>query len=402
MLKNRKLIYLSLVLLLFSACTAFQRPAKVSPVPVETADPAVEIEDPVHADIEQQESSYLEDMISVPLLDPTQQEVTAFKQTLENELPNYTLPITVNSWVLSFVKAFRTHRRENIQRALNRSVEYVAEFRRIFREYGVPEDLAYLPIIESGYRVNALSRARARGVWQFMSRTARYYGLRVDWIVDERSDPFKAAAAAARYFRDLYDRYGDWYLALAAYNGGTRRLDRAIRKLKTKDFFKIAKYRWHLRRETRNYVPAFLAGLMIAKIPEKYGFTLQPEPSPFTGTKQVQAPSPISLKDLAAATGVPYNTLKKMNPELAHEFTPFNKKFYDIRVPESMDESLLVSLKRTPPEKKLFVGWYRVRRGDSLYIIARKFGTSVRKIKRTNKLRSNLIRPGKRLLIPRS
>jgi membrane-bound lytic murein transglycosylase D len=132
----------------------------------------------------------------------------------------------------------------------------------------------------------------------------------VDWVVDERRDPFKAAAAAATYLKHLYKKYGDWYLALAAYNGGTRRLDRAIRRLKTKDFFKIAKHRWYIRRETRNYVPAFLAALMIAKIPEKYGFTVEPDEKIFENTKTVQTPSPVSLKDMASLTGVPYSTLQ--------------------------------------------------------------------------------------------
>jgi membrane-bound lytic murein transglycosylase D len=321
---------------------------------------------------------------------------------MEAESPAYSIPITINSRVLSFVKAFRTVRRENIRRALNRSVQYIDEFKRIFRQYGIPEDLAYLPLIESGFRIHALSRARARGMWQFIASTARMYGLRVDWLVDERRDPFKSAAAAAKYLKDLHQQYGDWYLALAAYNGGTGRVSRAVRRLKTKDFFKIAKYRWLLRRETRNYVPAFLASLIIAKIPGEYGFTLEPEESIFENTKTVQTPSPVSLKEMASLTGVPYNTLKKINPELTHEFTPFDRKYYTVRLPLEIDQSLTAQLKRVPPEKEMFIGWYRVRRGDSLYGIARKFGTSVRLIKKTNKLRSNLIHPGKRLLIPRS
>ncbi len=415
MLKNKiKLVFLCVILA--NACAVATKNAKVSqkgPVPTsqqphistpeEEPDSQTGEESKTKNGAEniEQHETYPEEMISIPPFKLTKQEVSLFKKDMDHETPRHTIPITINPRVLSFIKAFKTIRRESILRALNRSVEYIDEFKRIFREKGLPEELAYLPMIESGYRIHALSRARARGVWQFMASTARMFGLRVDWVVDERRDPFKAADAAAKYLKQLYKKYEDWYLALAAYNGGTRRLDRAIRRLKTKDFFKIAKYRWYIRRETRNYVPAFLAALLIAKIPEKYGFTVEPDEKIFENTKTVQTPSPVSLKDMASLTGVPYSTLQKINPELAHEFTPFDKTYYSIRLPKDVDEALLVQMKRVPPEKKLFVGWYKVRRGDCLYSIARKFKTSVKKIKKTNKLRSNLIRPGKRLLIPR-
>jgi peptidoglycan lytic transglycosylase D len=344
--------------------------------------------------------SFIDGTIATPLFQLSPQEIRAMQEKLHHEKTRYTIPITINSWVASFIKAFRTTRKKNIQNALNRSQEYIEEFKRIFKSHGVPEDLAYLPIIESGFRVHALSRARARGVWQFMAYTARHYGLRVDWVVDERREPFKAAHAAAKFLKELHGKYDDWYLALACYNAGTRRINRGIRHLKTKDFFKIAKSRY-LRRETRNYVPAFLASLIIARNPEAYGFTLEPIEKRFTNTKTIQIPSPASLKNVASVANVPYHQLQKINPELIREFTPFNKKEYTIRVPKTVDAGLLAQLKRLPPAKRYFVGWYRVKRGDSLYSIARKFNTSVGKIKRANKLRSNLIRPGKRLLIPR-
>ncbi len=353
------------------------------------------------ANIEQGDA-LLEEAIEIPLyLQPDLFTLgTDVSENAAASSPSPEVPITINKKVLSFLKAFRTVRRQNIQNALNRSDQYIDTFKQIFRDYQIPEDLAYLPIIESGFRVGALSRARAMGVWQFMAGTARMFGLRVDWVVDERRDPFKAAAAAARYLKVLYNKYGDWYLALACYNGGTRRVSRGIRRLKTKDFFKIARSRY-IRRETRNYVPAYLASLLIAKTPEQYGFVIEPQKSIFGDTKVVQTPSPVSLKDMAAVTGVPYETLKQINPQLLQDFTPFNQKYYSIRLPKDTDESALENLKKLPPEKKLFTGWYRVRRGDSLYSIARKFRTSVHRIKQTNKLRSNLIRPGKRLLIPR-
>lgn len=347
-----------------------------------------------------QHNAFLEEVVATPLFKPSPHEIFKMREKMHHEKPKYSIPITINSRVVSFIKAFCNIRHKNIQNALNRSVEYIDEFKRIFKSYGVPEDLAYLPIIESGFRVNAVSRARARGVWQFMASTARLYGLRVDWVVDERRDPYKAAHAAAKLLKNLYKKYGDYYLALAAYNGGPSRVSRAVRRLKTKDFFRIARSRY-IRRETRNYVPAFLASLIIAKDPQAHGFTIQGSEKYFHNTKSIEIPSPVSIKDVARMARVSYRHLQKINPELIREFTPFNKKSYTIRVPLELDPERLERVKRLPPAKRFFVGWYRVRRGDSLYSIARKFNTSVRKIKRANKLRSNLIRPGKRLLIPR-
>jgi len=346
--------------------------------------------------------SFLDEVISTPLFPPSKLEIKQIQDELQGREPQYSIPITINSKVVSFIKAFQNIRRKNIQNALNRSVEYIDGFKKIFRDFGLPEDLAYLPMIESGYRVYALSRARARGMWQFMASTARMFGLRVDWVVDERNDPFKSAAAAAKYLKKLYEDFGDWYLALACYNGGTRRVNRAIRRLKTKDFFKIAKSRY-IRRETRNYVPAFLAALIIAKNPQNYGFSIEKDKVEkiFINSKTITIPSPVNLNQVAKRVQIPLKELQKINPELIRDFTPFNRDTYSIRVPASIDESSLAQLKRLPPEKKYFVGWYKVRRGDSLYSIARKFNTSVRRIKVANKLKSNLIHPGKRLLIPR-
>jgi membrane-bound lytic murein transglycosylase D len=352
---------------------------------------------------QEEHEAFLDEVISTPLFPPSAHEIQKIQEQMDHQGPQYTIPITINSKVVSFIKAFRTTRKQNIRNALNRSVEYIDEFKRIFKEQGLPEDLAYLPLIESGYRVQALSRARATGIWQFMASTARLFGLRVDWVVDERRDPYKSAVAAAKYLKKLHEEFGDWYLALASYNGGSGRLKRAMRRLKTKDFFKIADHRWHVRRETRNYVPAFLAALIIAKDPETYGFTIEKdkEKKIFANTKTISIPSPVDMKQVAELAKISYDELQKINPELIREFTPFDGDFYSIRVPNTVDETALTELKRLPPEKKYFVGWYKVKRGDSLYSIARKFNTSVKKIKSANKLRSNLIHPGKQLLIPR-
>lgn len=346
------------------------------------------------------EKALIDEVINTPLFKPSKKEVQQLKKLIISSEPEFSVPIVINKKVVSFLKAFQTIRHKSIQNSLNRSVAYLDDFRKIFREIGVPEDLVYLPIIESGFRVNALSRARALGVWQFMRSTAKLFGLRSDWIVDERRNPYKAAYAAAKYLKYLHDKFGDWYLALASYNGGPGRVKRAIRKVGSRDFFRLAKTRY-LRRETRNYVPAFIASLLIAKSPEKYGFEINRSDNVFDSTKMVEINSPVKLGDISTRLKIPVAQLKKLNPELVREFTPFNQKKYLIRIPENSDETALRNLKKLPPKSKYFVGWYRVKKGDNLYSIARRFRTTVRKIKKVNKLRSNLIKPGKRLLIPR-
>ncbi len=348
----------------------------------------------------EKEKALIDEVINTQLFKPSQKEIQKIKELAVEAEPTFSIPVEVNDKVVSFIKAFRTVRHNSIQNALDRSNLYLTEFKSIFRQYEIPEDLAYLPIIESGYRLNAYSRARAMGIWQFMRSTARLFGLRVDWIIDERKDPLKSANAAAKYLKYLHEKFDDWYLALASYNGGPGKVSRAIKRVGSTDFYRLAKTRY-LRRETRNYVPAFVAALLIAKSPEKYGFDNVDGKSYFEDSKTVQIISPVSLKKVASLLGLPYSRLKELNPEIIRDFTPFNRKTYNVRIPVTSDENVLEKLKRLPPKSKYFAGWYRVRRGDSLYSIARKFRTSVRKIKKVNKLRSNLIRPGKRLLIPR-
>lgn len=348
----------------------------------------------------EKEKALIDEVINTRLFKPSQKDIEKVKELAVKSEPKFSVPVEINDKVVSFIKAFQTVRHKSIQNALDRSGIYIKRFKEIFNEAGLPEDLAYLPIIESGFRTNAYSRARAMGIWQFIRSTARLYGLRVDWIIDERKDPEKSAKTAAKYLKYLYEKFGDWYLALASYNGGPGKVARAIRRVGSRDFYRLARTRY-LRRETKNYVPAYVASLLIAKSPEKYGFIINEPEQLYLESKTVEIISPVSLKSVAAQMDVPYTELKELNPEIVRDFTPFNKKTYMLRIPFSSDPLLLDGLKRLPPKARYFAGWYKVRKGDSLYAIARRFRTSVIKIKKVNKLRSNLIRPGKRLLIPR-
>jgi len=348
----------------------------------------------------EQQEAFLDQVISTPLFLPSEKDVLDLKQKVsETAVVTYSIPVIVNSQVVSFLKAFQTIRHEGIQRALDRSLEFIEPFKEIFRKNGIPEDLAYLPIIESGFRVDATSRARAKGSWQFMAATARLFGLRVDWQVDERLDPFKAADAAARFMKHLYEEYNDWYIVLACYNGGPRRVKKAMRVLQTSDFFEINQSR-HIRRETRNYVPAFLASLIIARSPQEYGFSSNPGDVVLQNSRTVTVPSPASLNRIAALIGLPLADLKRLNPELLRDITPSNLSEYRLRIPAGADEALLAGLEKIPPDKIPKYNSYRVRSGDSIYSIATRHRTSVGSIKRANGLRSNLIRPGMTLIIP--
>ncbi|MBN2399116.1 MAG: transglycosylase SLT domain-containing protein [Candidatus Aminicenantes bacterium] len=348
-----------------------------------------------------QDEAFLDQVIATPLFLPSEKDILDVKQKVnEAAVVTYSIPVTVNSQVVSFLKAFQTIRHDGIQRALDRSHEFIERFKEIFRQHEIPEDLAYLPIIESGFRVDATSRARAKGAWQFMAATARLFGLRVDWQVDERLDPFKAADAAARYLKRLYQEYNDWYIALACYNGGPRRVNKAMRVLQTSDFFEINRSR-HIRRETKNYVPAFLASLIIARSPREYGFETNPAEFVFKNSKTVTVVSPVYLNRIAALLGMTEAELKRLNPELLRGITPSHVREYRLRIPMSADEALLVGLERIPANKIPKYDYYRVRPGDSLYAISLRHRTTVGAIKRANGLKSNLIRPGMRLIIPR-
>lgn len=348
----------------------------------------------------EQQEAFLDQVISTPLFSPSQKDVQDLQQKVsETTVVSYSIPVIVNPQVVSFIKAFQTIRHEGIQRALDRSQEFIEPFKEIFRKNEIPVDLAYLPIIESGFRVDASSRARAKGAWQFMAATARLSGLRVDWQVDERLDPFKAADAAARFMKRLYEEYDDWYIVLACYNGGPRRLNKAMRVLRTSDFFEINQSR-HIRRETRNYVPAFLASLIIARSPQEYGFSTAPVDSVLGNSKTITVPSPASLNRIAALLNMPDAELKRLNPELLRDITPSNLAEYRLRIPAGADEALLAGLERIPPDKVPKYNFYRVRSGDSLYSISLRHRASVGAIKRANGLKSNLIRPGMSLIIP--
>ncbi len=331
----------------------------------------------------------------VPRITPAQ--ATALEKKIKQEGVKYEYPIEVNDLVKRYIFAYTTKYKKFMEESLTRSGRYIDFIRGVLKQYGIPREIAYLPIIESGYREKARSWMWAKGIWQFMRSTARLYGLSVNWWVDERLDPIRSTYAAARYLRDLYDRFGDWNLALAAYNGGERRVERAIRRSGSRNFWKIKRY---LKRQTANYVPAFMATVIIATNPSDYGINFTPLP-PFT-YDEVEVPSPTDLRVIARCAGVSYSTIRQYNPHILRFTTPGNLKKYRVRLPEGTKERFLSEFSKISSRERLKWTWYRVRRGDSLYRISRKFGVSISAIMQANNMRSTRLRPGRRLLIPLS
>ena len=358
----------------------------------------------VHSEIEDHDSAlfvlldYLEDMGASPagVLPPTAADVEIEIQAETGA--RYHFPLVMNAKVSHFISYYSTVQNRFMHRSLARSHRYLPMMRKVLREHDIPEELAYMVLIESGFTTHAYSRARACGPWQFISATGRRYGLKINSWVDERRDPVKATYAAAAYLGDLYEMFGSWYLAAAAYNAGEGKIQRAMRRHKTDDFWQMANYRY-LKRETREYIPRILAAIMIAKEPEKYGFVDIEYEAPFA-YDIVKVEDATDLDALAWASGSRAADIRKLNPELNCWCTPPRVKSYEVRVPSGTGERCQNALANLPPAKRVTFRKHRIRQGDSLSTIARRYHTGIQQIKDLNGLHSSRIRAGRDLLIP--
>jgi len=308
--------------------------------------------------------------------------------------PRCDLPIDANEQVAASIHFFQTRGRETWTAWMRRSGRYREIILPILRKEGLPEDLLFLAMIESGFNPRAYSRAHAVGLWQFMSATGKREGLTIDHWVDERRDPVRSTKAAATHLRGLYKRFGDWRLAAAAYNSGSGRVRRAIDKAGSRDFWAL-----DLPRETRNYVPLLMAAAVIAKSPETFGFQL-PEPETPIRWDEVQLKRFVHLETASGLLG-PKADLRQLNPELRRPITPPMAKNYHLKVPPGTGKRLLAQLAKLPASAQPGVYEYAVQRGDNLWTIARAFGVSSSMIADANDVRGDgLIRPGQTLYIP--
>lgn len=311
------------------------------------------------------------------------------------------IPIPLNDRVLHYVELFQGRLRGHLEAGLERGTRYLPMIQQVFREEGVPLDLAFVPLIESAFKPTALSRASARGMWQFMRGTANDMGLKQDWYIDERADPEKATVGAARYLKLLFGMFDDWHLALASYNGGPGRVQRALKASGYDDFWTLSDSTRHLPRETREYVPMILAATIIAKNPAKYGFDI-PTQEPLAYDK-VPVPTAVDLRRVAEWTGTSIDEIQALNPELRRWTTPVRYPDYEVKVPVGRGDALLARLRDARQLELASLKWYTVRRGESLASIAKKLGVSRADLAEANGVSTRArVRTGQQLIIPRA
>ncbi|UCE02179.1 MAG: LysM peptidoglycan-binding domain-containing protein [Candidatus Latescibacterota bacterium] len=322
--------------------------------------------------------------------------LVALLEKPETELalePRYDLELVDNPLVNRWVRYFTGDGRRYMQLWLERKPLYEETIFAILEQYNLPRDMIYLAMIESGLSMKARSYANAVGPWQFIASTGRLYGLKIDWWVDERRDLEKATHAAASHLSDLYESLNSWPLALSAYNAGIRRVERAVRRHKTRDFWQLSS----LPRQTRNYVPKFMAALKIGNNAEVYGFHVPKRAKLEYDVVRVDDATDLNL--IADLAGASLDSIIELNPHLKRWATPPGDA-YEVKVPKGLGEITTAKLAKVPAEDRVAWRRHRVRRGESLSTIARRYGTSVTAIKQANKLRRNLIHSGTFLLIP--
>ncbi len=343
-----------------------------------------------------QEKEDLRFMISKRIL-----EIYASRNIVVNGNHN-AIPLEMNRHVQAEIRRFTVGpEKVFFLKSLKRSGRYRPEILKALRQAGLPEELSWLPLIESGFNVKALSRARALGLWQFIPSTGYKFGLKRDQFIDERMDPEKATRAAIAYLKELHNIFGDWTTVLAAYNCGEGRVLRTIRTQNVNYLDNFWDLYERLPRETARYVPRFLATLHILNAPEKYGLDLSIADPPLT-YETVTVAKQISLKDAARAIGTTEFELRQINPELRYKISP--PRSYELKVPVGKGETLLAQIDtiRATSLPRPAVVYHRVRSGETLSTIARRYRTSVGRIMRANNLRSShYIVAGKRLKIPK-
>ena len=312
----------------------------------------------------------------------------------------FDFPVVENDKVRYFLNYFSGPAKGAFSRWLERSGRYLPMMQEIFAKEGLPRDLVYLSMIESGFNDRAYSWANAAGLWQFIESTGNLYGLDNDWWRDERRDPLKATRAAAKHLADLSRQFdGDWYLAVAAYNAGPGKIQRAVRHYGTRDFWKISRGDY-LQRETKRYVPKLLAALMIAKEPQKYGFTDLDYQKPLK-YDVVKVPTPTDLEVVAESCGVSYEQIKELNPELKRWCTPPGIKNYPVRIPSGTRDAFETKYALVPESKRANYQRHRLKKGDTLLALANRYRIRVKDIISLNRIKNpRALHVGTNLILP--
>jgi peptidoglycan lytic transglycosylase D len=308
------------------------------------------------------------------------------------------LPLMMTDQVAGYISYFSGRGRGTLENALTRSGRYEDMIRRVLKEEGVPQDLIYLAQAESGFHPLALSRVGARGIWQFMASRARGYGLQRDWWIDDRQDPEKATRAAARHLKDLYQQFGDWYLAMAAYNSGPGTVQSAVKRTGYADFWEL--YRRNvLPKETRNYVPIIVAVTIMAKNPGQYGLDHLDKAHP-VAFDTITIDYPVDLRLVAECVDASVSDLQDLNPSLLRMTTPKDHEFL-LRLPTGTKEKFQTAIAAIPPDMRVWWRYHKVKPGDTLASIGREYRTPVKEIAEANDLEEGqALTPDSKLTIP--
>jgi len=307
------------------------------------------------------------------------------------------LPLLINDYVAGYINYFSSRGKGTFERALVRSGRYREMITRIFREEGVPQDLIYLAQAESGFHPLALSRVGARGMWQFMASRASGYGLERSWWIDDRQDPEKATRAAARHLKDLYNLFGDWYLAMAAYNSGPGNVQQAVKRTGYADFWELYK-RDVLPKETKNYVPIILAMTIMSKNPAQYGLS-DVVPDAAQKFDALPVDYPVDLRLVAECVDAPVEQIADLNPSLLRRTTPKDQTF-ELRLPEGTKEKYSTAIAAIPKDKRVLWRYHKIEAGDTLATVARKYHTTERAIAGVNNLNGDELPTEAKLVIP--
>ena len=348
------------------------------------------------------ESASIDDLLALSTSPEEPSAATRQAVTEDLQSTDHDIAIPLNTRVLSFVELFTGRLRGFLQDGLRRSAQYLPMIQDVFRAEGLPLDLAYVPLVESAFKPDALSRAKAKGMWQFMRGTALENGLKHDWYIDERAEPEKATRAAAKYLKTLYSTFGDWHLALASYNGGPGRVQTAIKRSGgVRDFWKLSASRRYLPRETRDYVPLILAAVIVARNPAQYGMEVAPEPLDEPKFETVTLPVAVDLRRVAEWAGTTAEAIQDLNPELRRWTTPVRATNYELKVPEGTAE--IVRAKMADSGDVANLTWHTVRGGETLLSIARKLKVSRADLAEANYLSvRSRVTPGQQLIVPRA
>jgi membrane-bound lytic murein transglycosylase D len=349
------------------------------------------------------EPASIDELLAISTFEPPPAATKETEQTVAEDLKEvvHDIDIPLNPRVLSYVQLFTGRLKGYLEEGLGRGARFLPMIQDVFRAEGLPLDLAYVPLIESAFKPNALSRAKAKGIWQFMRGTALENGLKHDWYIDERSDPEKATRAAAKYLKTLYGMFDDWHLALASYNGGPGRVQRAMKRSGRDDFWKLSANKRYLPRETRDYVPLILAAVIIARNPEQYGMNIVPLESPAYET--VTLPSAVDLRRVAEWAGTPVQTIQELNPELRRWTTPLRATDYELKVPEGTAEVINARMLEVSAEELAPLSRHTVKKGETLLSISKKLKVSRADLAEANYLSTKAsLKAGQQLIIPRA